>query len=628
MVTAIVAAIALLPLAVPVLWGVFHEPGEHTWTVVILGTFLNLVVCNQYLQPPIQLVGQKSLPLVEDPAILSRLAKLAAAIGVPAPPLRLWPSISDNQPTLAFAGTVSAPQLVITDGALNRLAEEESDAILAHELAHLANHSLWFHLPTLSAAAILAGQVSGAGGFPAAGLGWLCLVGFQRLVSRPLEFDSDRRAALVVTPQSMMRALEKIHLVHRIEGNEWLKRLCYVMATHPSPSSRIARLKQQACVELSRAESSELSRGRWLGWMVFGAWLGAIVGGLALIRSWRVAAIPVGVMWIALSLLPQHLERLATRKIRRLNARRMASRKIHWSTWLFWSLWFASLGGLVLPQFLSSDHSDFSWISISALCLQVVLAGILLMRMTRRSRLQHNILTASTLGNHEHVVREFDNAPRWFQRDPTMDNLTAVALALTSRRAEAIHRLEQLHAREPRFPAALMTLIALDYDEGNDTRAEALAARLTGLLPEDPIGPFRQILSLVRMGRLDEARTVLEAARGRISTAELLDLAEAALAIHGTQPERARELLETCDSRLPGDCLVATLWVEWHLRQVSAADTATKAHAAFERLETLVRSNRLAMLDKTVERLREQIPVDNRHPNEASQPEVEWTSET
>ncbi len=41
-------------------------------------------------------------------------------------------------------GTLPAPQLVVTDGILQRLSSAESDAIVAHELAHIANGSLWF----------------------------------------------------------------------------------------------------------------------------------------------------------------------------------------------------------------------------------------------------------------------------------------------------------------------------------------------------------------------------------------------------------------------------------------------------------------------------------------------------
>jgi hypothetical protein len=73
---------------------------------------------------------------------------------------------------------------------------------------------------------------------------------------------------------------------------------------------------------------------------------------------------------------------------------------------------------------------------------------------------------------------------------------------------------------------------------------------------------------------------------------------------------------------------VATLWVEWYLRQSPSADNAVKTYAALERLETLVQSNPLALLDKTVERLRQQLPIAHSHTDQGSQPQAEWTSKS
>ena len=45
--------------------------------------------------------------------------------------------------TQAFAGGLPAPSLAVTDGILHRLSASERDAIIGHELAHVANRSLW-----------------------------------------------------------------------------------------------------------------------------------------------------------------------------------------------------------------------------------------------------------------------------------------------------------------------------------------------------------------------------------------------------------------------------------------------------------------------------------------------------
>ena len=64
-------------------------------------------------------------------------------MNVPVPVVRLWPSNTGSQQAQAFAGCLPAPQLVVTDGILHRLSAVECDAVVAHELGHVANGSLW-----------------------------------------------------------------------------------------------------------------------------------------------------------------------------------------------------------------------------------------------------------------------------------------------------------------------------------------------------------------------------------------------------------------------------------------------------------------------------------------------------
>lgn len=607
-VAALLAAVCLLPLIGSTLWGLLHDPTPEQLIVLSMGTFMSVVFCLQFLQPPIQIQGQQSLPLVENPEFLDRVARLSEVIGVVPPRVRLWPSTTDSQQALAFAGCLSAPQLVVTDGILNRLSTAESDAILAHELGHIANHTLWFFAPLMSLAATAACLVSESGIWVALGLGMLVFVGLRRISSRPLEFDCDRRAAQAVSPQAMIIALEKIHVLHPLQGENWLSELCFATSTHPSLNSRTACLKRFANNPLSDGECQALIRSQRLGWLAVGAWICAIVGGLFVLYRWPEMTHAVSMIWIGLALVPLLLLLQGTRKVRQMHARRLVTTGSSRGKWIFGALIALCAVGIFLPLEYFADWPFSPLVSVTSICLMVITVGIALMRLTRRSRLQHNILTDFTLGKYENVVQTFDSAPRWFQRNPAYENTTAIALALTDRRAEALHRLEQLELREPQFPAGLMTLIALDYDDGKDARAEGLAARLTELLPDDPVGPFRQVLSLVRMGQLDRARDVVTAARSRIPTAPLLNLAEAAVAIADNQQEKARELLELSERQLPGDCHLAVLWVEYFLRQGNIPD----ALGALERLDSMARSNRLAFLDGTLFRLRQQLSGQHR----------------
>ena len=58
--------------------------------------------------------------------------------------------------------------MVLYDGILHRLAEEEHDAVFAHELAHLANHTFWYRL--VAGAACGVASVAAAAFYPSS---WL-----------------------------------------------------------------------------------------------------------------------------------------------------------------------------------------------------------------------------------------------------------------------------------------------------------------------------------------------------------------------------------------------------------------------------------------------------------------------
>src|SRR5262249_51940689 len=142
---------------------------------------------------------KEKLPLVDDTPFLARVAELAGKMNVSNPVVRLWPSLTSSQQALACAGTIQAPQLVVTDGILRRLQPGQRDAIVAHELAHLANGSLWLLAAVVPVSCALA--IASSFFLPVAialPLGFALLAGFRRFVSRPYEYDCDRRAARAI----------------------------------------------------------------------------------------------------------------------------------------------------------------------------------------------------------------------------------------------------------------------------------------------------------------------------------------------------------------------------------------------------------------------------------------------
>ena len=130
-------------------------------TVAWIATAVSVVFVTLSLTPPVRLRDTKrQLDLVEDETFLNRVEDLAAKLRIRVPRVRLLLSTSEVMEAQAWAGGLPAPSLVVTDGVLHRLAPGERDGIVAHEMAHIANGSLWVYTligPIACAAVILVG---------------------------------------------------------------------------------------------------------------------------------------------------------------------------------------------------------------------------------------------------------------------------------------------------------------------------------------------------------------------------------------------------------------------------------------------------------------------------------------
>ena len=241
------ATLAVAPYAVWALDARFLGMLRSGQTLVWIATAVSIVLVSLSLVPPVRLrYTKKQLDLVEDVGFLGRVEDLAARLGIGVPRVRLLLSTSETMEAQAWAGGLPAPSLVITDGVLHRLAPGERDGIVAHEMAHVANRSLWMYTligPVSCAAVILAGFMG-----PAAPVvfGFAVFVGLRRIVIRSVELDCDRRAAEAVGYRVMASALAKIHAVNPVPQKGWLSALIYATATHPPREVRLDALLRRA----------------------------------------------------------------------------------------------------------------------------------------------------------------------------------------------------------------------------------------------------------------------------------------------------------------------------------------------------------------------------------------------
>ncbi len=176
--------------------------------------------------------GAREIAPAEEPELNHLVERLAAMADLPMPRLAVAPSDVPNAFTAGRSPRDAV--LVVTRGLLRRLGPQELEAVLAHELAHVASRDA-FVMTLVSAPALLgrrifdgivgaASRAQGAGKilvfflalyllFPLF-FGWVLYAvatALVRTVSRYREFVADRGAVLLTgAPEQLMSALQRV----------------------------------------------------------------------------------------------------------------------------------------------------------------------------------------------------------------------------------------------------------------------------------------------------------------------------------------------------------------------------------------------------------------------------------
>lgn len=256
-----------VPLLLVVLW-LMARMGDLWWLYVWLAWMgFNLVILMIY-PTFIAPIFNRFTPL-SDPSLAASIEQLLLRCGFKAQGLFVMDgSRRSSHGNAYFTGFGAAKRIVLFDTLLTRLAPQEVEAVLAHELGHFKRHHVWKRVAVLFSMSLAMlwglGQLIGEGWFysglnvqmqgtaMALVLFFLVIPVFTfflqpltSLYSRKHEFEADAYAASNASAVDLMRALVKLYQDNAATLTpDPLHSAFY--DSHPPAAMRIARLQQRA----------------------------------------------------------------------------------------------------------------------------------------------------------------------------------------------------------------------------------------------------------------------------------------------------------------------------------------------------------------------------------------------
>jgi len=605
----VVLAVMFSVLSVTPLW-LYEWLGdlEPNITTACVGAAITLVLSRLALTPiRMQLGLTDELAALEDATIHERVTALSARMRLQTPRVYLLGSASGSLTTLAWAGCLVSPSLVLTDGLLYRLRPDERDAIIAHELGHLANFSL-YRLPfTFCAVSLFAVWLSTL----CAPLVALCalfalFLATDTILSRRSEISADRYAARAVGHGATARALDKIHAalprLRRGFNTFWI----HTTASHPSVDTRLAALWRDApALERERIQFDRRFAYSQIiaSWTLFSIWVSALTVILVdatntPVRTWHV----VGILTVMLAPLSWRI------------LLHYDSAKLGESTSMFdWRSFFQVvflLAALVGAGFALSGYIWALWLEFGGGTLLVVMRFV----SSRRRLVEQRVGMAMRRHEFERALEFAQQDPLDQTKWPALAHNIALCHAMLGHKDEARERAAAILERWPKFSTAygLAASLALEDDPH-----QALD------LAEDAFRKFPKFLTAksiaaracLRLGELDAALRWIE--RGRTQNPEDGQLTALLAEVSAWErklanPDGAWARLETAESQAPGDAFVALVRA-----RVAAIDGDRQRFSReLSTATTSVEAAPFAMLHSELDELRNQPLPWTQYPQE------------
>jgi Zn-dependent protease with chaperone function/Flp pilus assembly protein TadD len=572
---------------------------EFDGTLFVAGVvcLMNIVVLCRFLKSHRK--GTEPPELVTEAALLDRVAEISRKMGIHAPPVHLRRTLGGVEAARARVQGLVVPTLVVTDGILDRLTPSERAAIVAHELAHIANGSMWsFAFVSALSASLSVGVAWFVPGWVTITLLFVIYTGLIRIVSRFVEIDCDSRAGRAVGYAEMASALRKLHAIHSFRGAHWREQLRYATATHPHLETRMAALNTTAEKEgrgTISYSADVVRRQRLLSTAALVAWLGSVI--VTLCVTWR-AQLPLWAAGLVLAALVANgfwgpAER---RRVRTISSRRMATGRFTKLGPLIPLLLIPTLWMLIGSSLMTDPRYQIGT------ALGTVAFAILVLVWSRSQEHDAELLVQT---REALAARNF---PRVFElarlnrkrvsRNPRFRHNVALATALCGDRTGAISQLEKLRTDSPRFKMASFLLVSLYLADDERRRAFEIAEQIAGDLPRDPGAHYLLARAARRVGDLKQAEEAIDRARALEPGGELTALA-AGIAADAGDFDRARDLIRSAHTQAPGSAHVLVEEASLLLR----TEPAEVALEAVQKAIEMARANPIAFLDYEIKQL-------------------------
>lgn len=557
------ACLCLLPWIVAVLLANWRDRvTENVFAISTVGVLFSAVYTSIFLKVPQLLVSGKAtstFPQLEDPEVLSTVTDLAAQLGIRPPRIRHVPGTVTLGGLHAQVGGLVAATVLIDLGVLHRLTVPERKAILAHELAHIRNHTIGVFACICPLAMSLALTVLPDPDQFFLFLTWAIALGLGlwKFVSRRFEYDCDYQAARLCGARELATALIKVHANSVIRNEGWASLLCFATQTHPSREQRLAALTEQFpdSIRIDGDWSADRRRLQTrINWVVGLIWL-MILGVTASCREWPILGAVVCGLVI---LFPIFILQRAIRPEVKRQAERQRIRTSRLQSWLGFGVimlfgataafvWIASQAPGILPRL------DAMWAAVGIVPLGIV--SIWAMRNSRKksviAEMNQKIQSALIEQNWQTAASFLDEKPEAVKADYAASHNTAIALWMLGREPEAIAELRRTWDQFPQQLQTGLTLWGL-YSELEDwDSALAITDEFANRAPQDPLVKSLQASTLVRAGRLDEVRQLLSEEWSEEEQFSKLTVL-ARLRMEEQDWDAAKKLIEEADALAPG----------------------------------------------------------------------------